>query len=83
MTTETLTMGDGTLTLTRDGRKLVKVSFLHNDQSNKPQSFFDTLETCRHCGTYLEDDGRGTWRDFGGRFLCKESPSCMHSVYAD
>lgn len=83
MTTDLIETADGILTLVRDGRKLVKVSFQHRSVINMDSSIFADCRDCTHCGTLLAEDDRGVWRDLADRFLCRRSPSAMHSPIAD
>lgn len=80
MTTETIKMAEGILTLTRDGRKLVKVSYDTGKKITLANSMFGNIDTCAHCGCFLEEDDRGVMVDFMDRFLCRQSPTSMHKV---
>lgn len=75
-------MAGGTLTLTRVGRKLVKVSYeTHAVRERKDLARakgIDTFESCQHCGTWIDRNHRGYWVDINEHFLCRYSPVSMH-----
>lgn len=82
-TTELIEMADGVLTMIREGRKLVKVSY-----ETKLAAHYRAIEAagdvelkrCQECGTWLEQNDRGHWVDLSSRFLCRTSPTSMHRV---
>lgn len=82
MQVETIKMSEGILTLTRDGRKLVKVSYDTGKKINLATSMFGDIDSCVYCGCFLEENERGVMVDFMDRFLCRQSPSAMHKVAA-
>lgn len=88
-TVELIETGDGVLSFTREGRKLVKVSFedritqqakaRHAAKATITENEVE-LKRCQECGTWLEQNDRGYWVDFAERFLCKPSPTSMHRI---
>lgn len=83
MTLETLKMAEGTLTLVREGGKLVGVTFKHEKTEAVKNNRFEELgsdpERCFYCGTWV-DFMNGSYYDFANHFLCRQSPSSMHRV---
>lgn len=83
-TTELIEMADGVLTLIREGRKLVKVSYetkqIAHYRALQAMRVDDDiiLKRCQECGTWLEENERGVWVDFSNRFLCLKSQTNMH-----
>lgn len=76
-------MAGGILKLTRVGSKLVKVSYethaLAERKALAAAKGIYHFESCKHCGTWLDQNHRGAWVDINERFLCRYSPTSMHA----